>query len=102
MLRKQEEQDSFDSQEYLAILKRRWLVIAVVTTSIFGIRTLVVFKQKPVYEVEGKLLFNKTNLIYSLTRISEKTGEVSGVTQQSKLVDTEAEVIYSNPIVKKN
>lgn len=101
MLFKQEEQDCFDFQEYLPILKRRWLVIVVVAGSILGITTLVAFKQKPVYEAEGKLLFNKTNRVSSLTSISEPTGELSGITQQSKPLDTEAEVIYSNPIVKK-
>ncbi|MCC5643036.1 hypothetical protein LC607_08810 [Nostoc sp. CHAB 5824] len=90
MLLKQEEQDSFDFQEYLPSLKRGWLVIAVVTTSILGITTLVSFKQKPVCEAERKLIFNKTNRVSCLTSISEPTRELSEVTQQSKPLDTEA------------
>lgn len=66
-----------------------------------GLTALVCFKQKPIYQAEGKLLFNKTNRVSSLTSISENTGELSGVTQVSKPLDTQAEVIRSNPIVKK-
>src|SRR5689334_12982769 len=101
MLSKQEEQDSFNFQEYSLIFKRHWLVIVVVTASIFGLTALASFKQKPIYQAEGKLLFNKTNRVSSLTSISENTGELSGVTQVSKPLDTQAEVIRSNPIVKK-
>ncbi|MBH8563670.1 polysaccharide biosynthesis tyrosine autokinase [Nostoc sp. CENA67] len=101
MVSKQEEQDSFNFQEYSLIFKRHCLVIAVVTASIFGLTALASFKQKPIYQAEGKLLFNKTNRVSSLTSISENTGELSGVTQVSKPLDTQAEVIRSNPIVKK-
>ncbi|BAZ48936.1 lipopolysaccharide biosynthesis protein [Nostoc sp. NIES-4103] len=101
MVSKQEEQDSFDFQEYSLIFKRHWLVIAVMTASIFGLTALASLKQKPIYQAEGKLLFNKTNRVSSLTSISENTGELSGVTQVSKPLDTQAEVIRSNPIVKK-
>lgn len=101
MLSKLEDQNSFDFQQYSLILKRRWLVIAVVTCSIFGITTLAALKQKPIYEAEGKLLFNKTNRVSSLTSLTEQVGELSGVTQLSKPLDTEAEVMRSNPIVAK-
>ncbi|MEH1831608.1 MAG: polysaccharide biosynthesis tyrosine autokinase [Nostoc sp.] len=97
----QEDQNSFDLQQYLLILKRRWLVIMGVTSCVFGLSTLITFKQKPIYEAEGKLLFNKTDRVSSLTSLVEQVGELNGVTQLSNPLDTEAEIIRSNPIVEK-
>ncbi len=101
MVSKQEEQDSFDFQQYWLILKRRWLLIAIVTGSVFGISSLAAFKQKPIYEAQGKLLFNKTDRVSSLTSPSAQVGELSGVTLLSSPLDTEAEIIRSNPIIKR-
>lgn len=101
MVSKQEEQDSFDFQQYWLILKRRWLLIAVVTGSVFALSALVALRQKPIYEAEGKLLFNKTDRVSSLTNPSASVGELSGVTELSSPLDTEAEIIRSNPIINK-
>ncbi|MBP5976067.1 polysaccharide biosynthesis tyrosine autokinase [Brasilonema sp. CT11] len=97
----QEDQNSLDLQQYSLIFKRRWLVIATVAGSVFGLSGLAAFRQKPIYEAEGKLLFNKTDRVSSLTSPSASVGELSGVTQLSSPLDTEAEVIRSNPIVEK-
>jgi polysaccharide biosynthesis transport protein len=97
----QEDQNSLDLQQYSLILKRRWLVIATVTVFVFGLSALTAFKQKPIYEAEGKLLFSKTDRVSSLTSPSSQVGELSGVTQLSSPLDTEAEIIRSNPIVEK-
>ncbi|MHC5831754.1 MAG: GumC family protein, partial [Nostoc sp.] len=58
-------------------------------------------RQKPIYEAEGKLLFSKTDRVSSLTNPSAQVGELNGVTLLSSPLDTEAEIIRSNPIVKK-
>ncbi|MBE8986666.1 GumC family protein [Nostoc sp. LEGE 12450] len=97
----QEDQNSLDLQQYSLILKRRWLVIAAVTASVFGLSALIAIRQKPIYEAEGKLLFSKTDRVSSLTSPSAQVGELSSVTQLSSPLDTEAEVIRSNPIVEK-
>lgn len=98
----QEDKDSsLDLQQYWLILKRRWLVTSVVMTSVFGVTALVTFLQKPVYESDGKLLFNKQSGVSSLTSLSAKVGELGGLTNLSNPVDTEAEVIRSYPIVNK-
>ena len=96
-----EDQNSIDLQQYLLIFKRRWLAIAVVTGSIFGLTALTAFRQKPIYEAEGKLLFSKTDRVSSLTSPSAQVEELSSLTQQNSPLDTEAEVIRSNPIVEK-
>ncbi|MDF5707616.1 MAG: polysaccharide biosynthesis tyrosine autokinase [Nostoc sp. S4] len=97
----QEHQNSLDLQQYSLILKRRWVVIAAVTASIFGMSALIAIRQKPIYEAEGKLLFSKTDRVSFLTNPSAQVGELSGVTQLSSPLDTEAEIIRSNPIVNK-
>ncbi|MDZ7957619.1 MAG: polysaccharide biosynthesis tyrosine autokinase [Aulosira sp. DedQUE10] len=98
---KQEERDLIDVQQYWTILKRRWPVTAVVIGSVFGLTALITFVQKPVYESQAKLLFNKQSGVSSLTGISSQVGELSGLTNLSNPVDTEAEVIRSNPIIQK-
>jgi succinoglycan biosynthesis transport protein ExoP len=96
-----QEDQSPDLQQYSLIVKRRWLVIAAVTASVFGLSALIAIRQKPIYEAEGKLLFSKTDRVSSLTSPSAQVGELSSVTQLSSPLDTEAEVIRSNPIVEK-
>ncbi|MDZ8093158.1 MULTISPECIES: polysaccharide biosynthesis tyrosine autokinase [unclassified Nostoc] len=97
----QEDQNSLDLQQYSLLLKRRWLIIAVVTASIFALSALSAIKQKPIYEAEGKLLFSKTDRVSSLTNPSAQVGELRSVTEINSPLDTEAEVIRSNPIVEK-
>ncbi len=101
MISKQEEQESFDFQQYWLILKRRWLLIAVVTGSVFTLSALAALRQKPIYEAQGKLVFNKTDRVSSLTNPSASVGELNGVTLLSSPLDTEAEIIRSNPIINK-
>ncbi len=97
-----EDRDSaLNFQRSWLILKRRWLVTSVVMSSVFGVTALVTFLQKPVYESDGKLLFNKQSGVSSLTSLSAKVGELGGLTNLSNPVDTEAEVIRSYPIVHK-
>jgi capsular exopolysaccharide synthesis family protein len=100
----QDDQDAINFQQYWLIVKRRWLLIAIIIGSIFGLTSLVTFSQKPIYEAEGKLLFNKQNGVSSLTGVSEQLGQLgqlSGVTNLSNPLETEAEIIRSNPIAQK-
>jgi capsular exopolysaccharide synthesis family protein len=97
----QEDRDYVDLQQYWLILKRRWLVTATMIGSVFGITALASFTQKPVYEAQGKLLLKQQSGASSLTGLSEKVGELSGLTNLSNPLETEAEVIRSNPLVQK-
>ncbi|MBW4561962.1 MAG: polysaccharide biosynthesis tyrosine autokinase [Mojavia pulchra JT2-VF2] len=97
----QDDRDLIDFQQYWPILKRRWPVTATVIGSVFGLTALVTFLQKPVYESQAKLLFNKQSGVSSLTGLSSQVGELSGLTNFSNPVDTEAEVIRSYPIIQK-
>lgn len=96
-----EDRDSIELQQYWRILKKRWLVTASVIPSVLIVTAFLTFQQKSIYEAEGKLLFSKINRVSSLTSLSTQVGELSGVTQASNPMDTEAEVIRSNRIVQK-
>jgi polysaccharide biosynthesis transport protein len=96
-----QEQDLIDVREYLLIAKKRWLPMLLVSSSIFGLSIFFTLRQKPIYEAEGKLRFDKVNNISSLSGIAEKAGELSGLTNLSNPLETEAEVIRSNPLVEK-
>lgn len=97
----QDDQDLINFQQYWLIAKRRWLLIATIMGSVFGVTGLLTFSQKPIYEAEGKLLFNKQSGVSSLTGVSEQLGQLSGVTNLSNPLETEAEIIRSNPIIQK-
>jgi polysaccharide biosynthesis transport protein len=96
-----EDQDSLNLQRYWLILKRRWVPGFLTVSTVFGAAALLTHLQKPIYEAEGTLLFNKTNRISSLSGMTEKAGELSGLTQLSNPLDTEAEVLRSTPLIKK-
>ncbi|MCL6751577.1 polysaccharide biosynthesis tyrosine autokinase [Nostoc sp. CCCryo 231-06] len=101
MRSQQDNEDTINFQQYWLIVKRRWLLIAIIIASVFGVTGLVTFSKKPIYEAEGKLLFNKQSGISSLTGVSEQLGQLSGVTNLSNPLETEAEIIRSNPIAQK-
>ena len=96
----QEEQDYIDLGQYWLILKRRWLPALLVTSSVLVLAAFVTFRQKPVYQAESKLRFNKSNNVSSLSGLGGQIGELSGITNLSNPLDTEAEVIQSHPLIK--
>ncbi len=93
--------DSVDFPAYWSVLKRRWLPATLVVGSIFGLATAATMVQKPVYEAEGKLLFNKQNRVSSLAGLASQAPELGGLTQANNPLDTEAELIRSIPAVKR-
>ena len=96
-----EDTDYIDLEQYWLILKRRWLAASVVAGSVMGLTALVTFTQKPIYEAKAELLFNKESNVSSLTGLSGTVGELSGITNLSTPLETEAKVIRSNPIIQK-
>ena len=96
----QEEQDYIDLGQYWLILKRRWLPAVLVTSSVLGLAAFVTFRQKPVYEAEAKLRFDKNNNVSALSGLGGQIGELSGITNLSNPLDTEAEVIQSHPLIR--
>jgi polysaccharide biosynthesis transport protein len=97
----QEDQDQINLQKYWLTVKRRWLLIATIIGSVFGLTAFVTFSQKPIYQAEGQLIFDKQNSVSSLTGVSESLGELSGVGIGSNPLDTQAEIIRSHPLIQK-
>jgi polysaccharide biosynthesis transport protein len=99
-----QEAEYIDFQQYWLMLKRRWLPAALVMASIFGLATAYTLKQKPVYEAEGKLRLDKNSSASSLSGLDDKLGglgQLSGLTNLSNPLETEAQVITSNLVVEK-
>ncbi|MGH8000296.1 MAG: GumC family protein, partial [Brasilonema sp.] len=87
---------------YLQILKRRWLSAFGIFLTVFLIAALPSSLKKADYEAEGKLLFQRTNSISSLTGLGTEIGKLESVSQEnSNPLTTEAEVISSVPVVQK-
>ncbi|MEA5557818.1 GumC family protein [Nodularia spumigena] len=97
----QEDQDEIDLRQYWLAVKRRSFLIVIIIGSVFGITSFVTFNQKPIYEAEGKLIFDKQNSVSSLTGFSEGVGELSGLTNLSNPLETQAEIIRSHPLIQK-
>ncbi|WP_407888255.1 GumC family protein [Scytonema sp. NUACC26] len=97
------QESSFILDKYWHVAKRRWLAILVVFFPAFIIFTSASFMlKKPYYEAEGKLIFERTNTISSLTGVGTEIGKLESVVQEkSNPLSTEAEIIRSIPIVKK-
>ena len=75
--------------------------MTLIVAASISVATIVTKVQTPIYEAEGKLLLTKVNQASSLTGISAKVPELDSLTQQSSPLDTEAEVIRSNPILQR-
>src|SRR5579883_171394 len=93
---------SFTFDQYWHILKRRWIPGLEVSISVFLIFVLALSLKKPVYEAEGKLLFQRTNTISSLTGVGTEIGKLETVAQDQKTnpLNTEAEIIRSIPLAQ--
>jgi capsular exopolysaccharide synthesis family protein len=103
----QQEKDQekvYDLQQYWLLVKRRWLMMIAVTGSVVGLTALATYQQKPVYQAEGKLLFETPDSVSKVTELGDKSGggqQQNSVATLSNPLDTQAEVIRSNPIVQK-
>lgn len=96
-----EPSNSLDLHRYGAVLKHHWLAAMLTCSSVVILAALITFSQKPTYEAEGKLLLNKVNRVSSLAGVAQDAEALGGMTHLSNPLDTEAEVIRSNPIVQK-
>ncbi|MDJ0734691.1 MAG: polysaccharide biosynthesis tyrosine autokinase [Nostocaceae cyanobacterium] len=88
--------------KYINAAKRRWVAGLGVFFPVFLISVLTSSLKKPSYEAQGKILFQKTNTISSLTGVGKEIGNLEPVVQDMKThpLNTEAEVIRSVPIVE--
>ncbi|MDZ8079941.1 MAG: polysaccharide biosynthesis tyrosine autokinase [Nostoc sp. DcaGUA01] len=95
----QESSANFDN--YGQVLKRRWLAALSVFVCVFVILQVATLFKKPYYLAEGKLKFQRINTTSSLTGLGTEIGKLEPlVDDKSNPMNTEAEVIRSNPVVK--
>ncbi|GJD21736.1 Fis family transcriptional regulator [Rivularia sp. IAM M-261] len=91
-----------DFRKHWLVLKRNWLPAAIVWSLAIGATAFIATSQKPVYEANGKLRFKKQNTNYALvTEAGEKLGKLDSLNSKDTPLDTEAEVIRSEPIIDK-
>ena len=96
-----EDTDYIDLEQYWLILKRRWLPATIVASSIVGLTALISFIQQPVYQANGKLLFKSQSKVSLLTGLDGTLGQLGGFANLKTPLETEAEVIRSNPMIQK-
>jgi polysaccharide biosynthesis transport protein len=98
-----ENQESSSLNKYWHIIQRRWMPGLSIFFSIFMISLVSSSLKKPAYQAEGKLQFQRTNTLSSLTGFAPEVGKLESVAQDNKTspLNTEAEVIRSFPIIRK-
>ncbi|MEA5571816.1 polysaccharide biosynthesis tyrosine autokinase [Calothrix sp. UHCC 0171] len=98
-----ENQESFTFDKYWHILQRRWIPALSVFFPILLISLVVSSMKKPSYQAQGKLQFQRTNTISTLTGVGTEVAKLEPVVQDQKTnpLNTEAEVIRSFPIIRK-
>ncbi|BAZ41642.1 lipopolysaccharide biosynthesis protein [Calothrix sp. NIES-4101] len=98
-----ENQESFTLDKYWHIIQRRWIPALSVFLPIFLISLVVSSMKKPSYQAEGKLQFQRTNTISTLTGVGTEVAKLEPLVQDQKTnpLNTEAEVIRSFPIIRK-
>ena len=89
------------TNRYKQIFKNRWLpaLITFVTITTLGIVTTAI--KADTYEAEAKLKFNSINAVSSLEELSDELEVSSTIAEKSNSINTEAEVIQSEPIIQK-
>ena len=87
--------------QYWLILKKRFPLALRIFLFVFILGTFVTNLKEPSYEAIARLKLREINPSSSLTDISKEIGGLSSLTQDSSPVTTEAEVIRSQPIIKK-
>lgn len=96
-------EESIDLRNYIRILRRRWIPATAVFGSVFVLTALATFLQKPVFQSEGKLLLKKDSGASLSSLDIEGAGGLGGLealSTQSSPVETEAEIIRSEPIIR--
>ncbi|MBE9030596.1 polysaccharide biosynthesis tyrosine autokinase [filamentous cyanobacterium LEGE 11480] len=94
-------QDYVDLQQVSQSIRRRWLPASLVFGAVLGATFLITSVQKPIYQSQGKLRFDKDDRASSLAGLSQEFGGLSGLTNSSNPLQTESEIIKSEPLLQK-
>ena len=91
--------EEIDLQRYWLVLKRRWRPASVVFVATVMAALGAASTQKPLYEAAAKLLLQPDQTA-SLTGISQDLGSLETLKQTSDPLATQAEIIFSLPILE--
>ncbi|MDJ0733827.1 MAG: polysaccharide biosynthesis tyrosine autokinase [Nostocaceae cyanobacterium] len=88
------------------VVKRRLTPSLGVFFPVFLVSILTSFLREPIYEAEGKLLFQRINLISSSTEVTGVGQEIDSLQQveqhnQNNILNTEAQILTSDRVVQK-
>jgi polysaccharide biosynthesis transport protein len=92
-------EEYIDLRQYGRILRRRWLPAALVTGGVIALTTAVTFLMKPVYEAESLLLITQNSML-SKSLGSDALGVLDALSQKSDPLNTEAEIIKAEPLLR--
>ncbi len=88
-----------DFRKYWLVLRRRWLPAIAAFSTVAAVSAWLAFSQRPTYQSEGKLLIESSRAS-SLTGLGEGVGELTPLFPQSSPLDTQAEILRSDPILE--
>lgn len=98
-------EEYIDLKQYWLILRRRWLPAALVMGGVTLLTAAVTFLQKPVYQAEGQVLLRKDSGLgggeESAAAAGSSLGVLQALTQKTNPLNTEIEIIKSEPLLKR-
>jgi uncharacterized protein involved in exopolysaccharide biosynthesis len=83
----------------LTILRRRWLPALLVFSTVSTLVTLKGWRETPVYQASGQLLFKTRNRTLDLTAISSAAN--NSLPSSSQDIQTQISVLRTQPIIDK-
>lgn len=89
-----------DLQKYWLILKRRWLLIALVCGATTALAGFFGSQQSEEYAAEGRVLFESSNAASAIVGLEDDETELKALTKQANPLDTQVEIIRSVPVVQ--
>jgi len=96
----QEYVEDIDFQKYWLIIKRHWLAGGILWIFVLMVSVFFALTTEKTYEASGKLRFKKQDATSALvTEAGEKIGKIETLSSKDTPLDTEAEVLRSEPII---
>lgn len=91
--------DEFSITPYLNVIKRHWLIFLLSFSGVLTLTAIYVFTREPIYQANGLILVQRQNQAGALAGLGG-LGDLSGLTQQSSPLNTQAEIFKSTPVLE--
>ena len=93
-------QSLLQTDRYWQILRRHWTPCLRTFLGVTVLGILMTTFKPPTYQAEAKLRFKKSNAVASLSDLTRDLGTFSALVEKSNPINTEAQVIQSEPVVQ--